>query len=222
MIRWTSKAGWMEFSTLTNSYGVNRTYTLAYKLTDDYSEKWSARFVRFKEKDPAAAYGAARLFYEAFPPLFAAIGLEASKCVFVGALSSSETKADPNRPIPYIADQLAEAIGAHSAVKSLSKQIHKKIHNCGNAAQREAELDKANYVVGKLPAKNVFVFDDFVTRGGTLSRIAQATFVNNPGATVYGVALAKTERISWCPNPKNDHVPERWDKVWLDGEKEVG
>lgn len=221
MIGFNAKAGWMEFPYLTNSTGLTRTYTLAYKLTDNAGEKWTARFIRFKNKDSKALFGGARLFYAAFPPLFESLQLNGNDSVFVSALSSSEKTADPNRSIPYITSELAAVVGAHVSIGSISKQVHSKIHNLYKADLREAELDKAKYVCGQLPATNVFVFDDFVTRGGTLSRVAQAVKASNPEAKVYGVALAKTERISYCPHPDNSHVSPAWDKIWTDGEKET-
>lgn len=221
MIPWNAKNDWMEFPRLSVFTGLARTYALAYRLTDKPTEKWTSRFNRFKNKEPKASFGGARLFYTAFPPLFDSFGLRGQDCVFVSALSSSEIRADPDRQIPYIAAQLADLVGAREAIDALSKQRHNKIHNIYRADARDAELERACYASKRLPARNVFVFDDFVTRGGTLSRVAQAVHAANPGSTVYGVALAKTERIAYCYNPENDHVPARWAKVWTDGEKEV-
>jgi hypothetical protein len=222
MIRFNSKAGWMEFPYLSVSTGMTNTYALAYKLTDDTGEKWTARFIRFKNKDPKAYYGGARLLYAAFPPLLAAMELEGNECAFISALSSSETAAAPERQIPYITSELAKSVGAYSSLAALTKKAHGKLHNLYRADQRDAELDRAQYVCGNLPAANVFVFDDFVTRGGTLSRVAQAVKTSNPSAKVYGVALAKTERVNYCPHPDNSHVPKEWDNAWTGGENEVG
>jgi hypothetical protein len=221
MIGFNLKAGWMEFPHLTVSAGLTSTYALAYKLTDNAGEKWTSRFIRFKNKDAKAYYGGARLLYATFPPLLTALNLAGKDCAFVSALSSSETAADPERQIPYITSELAAVVGAHSSIAALTKQPHNKLHNFYKADQRDAELNKAQYVCGALPAANVFVFDDFVTRGGTLSRVAQAIRLSNPEAKVYGVALAKTERVNYCPNPNNDQVPPGWDKIWTDGENEV-
>lgn len=221
MIGFMSKAGWMRFPSLSVSAGLTSTFALAYRLTDDGSEKWTARFNRFKARDTKAYYGGARLFYASFPPLLEALGLDPSECTLISALSSSETKASPERQIPYIASQLAAQVGAHEACGELAKQVHNKLHSLYRADAREAELDKANYTCGSLPGRNVFIFDDFVTRGSTLSRVAQSVLASNPKARVFGVALAKTERIAYCPHPDNGHVPAQWDKVWTDGEKEV-
>jgi hypoxanthine-guanine phosphoribosyltransferase len=101
----------------------------------------------------------------------------------------------------------------------LSKQAHKPIHGIFNAAERDAELDKAAYVASKLKAKNVFVVDDLVTRGSTLSRIATAIKASNAGVNVYGVALGKTDRRSFWGNLDNNHVAKAWDDRWQQGEK---
>lgn len=220
MIRWAVRNDWMEFPRLSVNTGLDRTFTLAYKLTDKPQEIWSERFSRFKVADRKASVGAARLFYDAFPPMFASLGLRPRDCVFVSVLSSSETRADPNRAIPFIAAELAKLVDAREAIDALTKQRHGKIH-LQPANGRDAELAKAQYVSGRLPVRNVFVFDDFVTRGSTLSKVAEAVHAANPGSTVYGVALAKNERVSYCYTNENDHVPARWNKIWTDGEKEV-
>lgn len=222
MINYQMNTDWMQFPALSINAGLTRTFTLAYKLTDVPSETWTERFVRFKANEEKAMYGGARLFYAAFPPLFASLGHSPANSVFLTALSSSETKADRNRLLPYITSELASDLGVHDGIDALSKQPHGKIHNCRNAAERDAELAKAQYVCANLPAPTVFVFDDFVTRGGTFSKIAQAVHHTNPGSTVYGVALAKTERLAWCPNQQNSQVPAKWATVWTDGENEVG
>ncbi len=222
MIYYKLNTDWMEFPRLSINNGLARTFTLAYKLTDISSETWTERFIRFKANEEKAMYGGANLFYAAFPPLFAALGHSPDSCVFVTALSSSEAKADRARLLPFLTSELARDLSVHDGIDSLSKQPHGKIHNCRSAGERDAELAKAKYVCEKLPAKTVFVFDDFVTRGGTFSKIAQAVHQANPGSTVYGIALAKTERRSWCPNPENDQVPTKWATVWTNGESEVG
>jgi orotate phosphoribosyltransferase len=53
------------------------------------------------------------------------------------------------------------------------------------------------YAASKVKEKNVFVIDDLITRGSTLSRIAAAIKAANLGTKVYGIALAKTDRRSF-------------------------
>lgn len=221
MIAWTPIAGWMDFPYLTRSENLTYSYTLTYKLTDKTGEPWTSRLIRFKNKEKAAIYGGGRLFYAAVPDLIKAIGVDVKDTVFVAALSSGETSADPDRAIPYFARESANLVGAQSDITALSKNIHQRIHNFYSADGRDAELAKAEYKAKKLGATNVFVFDDFITRGATLSKIATAIVEQNQNAKVYGVALAKAERVDWCPNPDNDQVPQRWDAVWQQGEQEA-
>jgi len=211
----------MGFPRLTRSENLTHSYTLTYKLTDKTGEAWTSRLIRFKNKDQAAIFGAARLLYKAVPDLIKAVGVDVNDTVFVAALSSGETTADPKRAIPFIASESAKLVGARSDIGALSKNVHQKIHNLFSADKRDAELDKAEYEAKKLDATNVFVFDDFITRGATLSKIATAILEQNPKSKVYGVALAKAERVDWCPNPDNDQVPQRWDQIWQQGEQEA-
>lgn len=220
MIHWHPIAGWMGFPHLSRSQGITHSYALTYKLTDNTGESWTSRHIRFKNRDKVAIYGAARLLYGSVPDLIEAVGVDVDDTVFVAALSSGETNANPKRAIPYIADQCARIVGAHCEIDALSKNAHEKIHNFYSIEKRDAELEKAEYRAKKIDAEHVFVFDDFITRGATLSKIATAILANNPKTKIYGVALAKAERVSWCPNPENDHVPGKWDKLWQMGEQE--
>jgi len=215
------KAGWMEFRWLTVSTGLTATYTLGWRITDNGADPWTSRFNRFKDKDKKASFGGARLMYHAFPPLLDAMGLKGKDCTFISALSSSESAADPARQVPWITSQLALSTSSHCAIDALSKQPHLQIHKLGALNARRSELSKAKYVCNALPASNVFVFDDFVTSGSTLSLIAQSVHAVNPNARVFGVALGKTERLAWKPAMNNNHLPNDWDKVWTDGEVEA-
>ncbi len=224
IIYWSQRAGWMEFAGLSASVGLTRTFTLAYKFTDKPNELWSERFIRFKANQKPAVYGGARLFFAAFPELLASLQFDPATCAIVSALSSGDTVADLRKPLPFIADQCAKMTGVTSAVTAISKQPHAKIHTLsGGASARSAELDKASYTSAVIGKPNVFVFDDFVTRGDTLSRIARAIIAANGQVSVYGVAMAKTERIGYCPNPaaENSHVPLGWNGIWAAGEVEA-
>jgi hypothetical protein len=151
----------------------------------------------------------------------AALNVDRRDSVFIAALSSGETTADPNRALPFITKESAGIVGVRFATDALQKNAHGKIHSLYTVGERNAELDKAQYQAQKLGAKNVFVFDDLITRGDTLSRIAMAILEANPKSKVYGVALAKNESTDYCPNPDNAHVPAEWDKLWRQGEEEA-
>lgn len=218
---WRPVAGWMGFPFLSQSDGIEYSYTIGYRLKEGGGQPWTGRFNRFKNNDRAAIWGGARLLYAAVPSLIKEIGIDKSGCVFLAALSSREITADTQRVIPYIVSECARIVGVRSKVDALRKQAHGRIHEMRSADARCAELDKADYKCGVLDAKTVFVFDDFITRGDTLSHVANAVLTANPKAKVYGVALAKTEKAAFCPNPDNDHIPPAWDKIWRLGEQEA-
>lgn len=221
VISWNPVAGWMEFPRLSESAGITRAYALGYRLKDNGQELWTSRFTRFKNKDRGAIFGGARLLHGAIAPLIEATGVNVNDAVFIPALSSGETAANANRAIPHIAMQCSRAVGARFELNGLQKKAHKKIHTFFSVEERNAELDKAEYKSAALGARHVFVFDDFITRGDTLSRIALAVLSSNPRAKVYGVALAKNESVAWCPNPANDQMAAEWGKLWEQGEREA-
>ena len=210
----------MGFPYLTVSTGLAYSYTIAYRMKDNTAEKWTDRINRFKNKDNKAEWGAATIFYDAVPELVKYLGIEPKRTAFIPALSSGETTADPKRAVPWIAKECARVCGTQYYDASLSKNTHQKIHSIYDADARSAELDKANYQSSKIDADHIFVFDDIITRGDTLSHIALAVLAKNPKCKVYGIALAKSESIAYCPNPENDHVRGKWDSLWLQGEQE--
>ena len=220
MIYHTMVAGWLGFPYLSINTGLTYSYAIGYKLKDKTGEHWTARFIRFKDKNNKAEWGGATVFYEAVPALIKQLGVDPKRTVFIPALSSSEKKADPDRAVCWIAKACAKVSGTQYTDTALSKQVHQKIHTIFSGDGRTAELDKAQYQSAKIDADHVFVFDDIITRGDTLSRVAQAVLATNPECKVYGVAFAKAESVAYCPNPDNDQVPARWDDLWKKGEQE--
>lgn len=216
---WTPLADWMAFDHLDGGVGIEKAFTIAYKITDNDGELWSNRFERFKAKNKEAFAGGLRMMRAGISPLLATLNIDPTEVMFVPALSSGETEARADGQMPVVARRCAEAAGASFELNALSKQKHNPIHGIFNAAGRDAELDKAAYVAGKIDRKVVFVVDDFITRGSTLVRIAQAFQASNPGTRVYGVALGKTERQSYWAGLSNNHVIKKWDELWQKGEQ---
>lgn len=220
MAGWRALGEWMHFPHLDGAGAdLDGAYTIGYRITDDGADPWTARFNRFKAKDPAAFVGGARALSAGMPALLKSLGVDPANAVIIPALGSGETSAAADGQLAKMAARAAKVAGTQVEVGALSKQAHKPIHGIFNAAERDAELDKAAYVASKLKAKNVFVVDDLVTRGSTLSRIATAIKASNPGVNVYGVALGKTDRRSFWGNLDNNHVAKAWDDRWQQGEK---
>lgn len=219
MAGWVPCGEWMHFPLLDGGADLDGAYTIGYRITDDAADPWTSRFNRFKAKDPAAFVGAAHTLSSGMPALLKSLGINPTDAVFVAALGSTETKAGQDGQLAKLAGRVGKVTGARVDVGALSKQAHEPIHGIFNAAKREAELDKAAYAASKVKEKNVFVIDDLITRGSTLSRIAAAIKAANLGTKVYGIALAKTDRRSFWGSLDNNHVAKVWDDRWQQGEK---
>jgi hypothetical protein len=209
----------MHLPYLDDGDGLEGVYALAYRITDVSEDPWTHRLNRFKGHDKAAWAGSAFIFRVAFPKLFNSLKLEADETAIISALSSGATKADPKHFVSRLANFCAKWTGARAELSAVTKQAHPPIHGAGSAAARDAILDTAKYAVADVGARTIIVMDDFITRGGTMSRIAKAAVETNPDATVYGVALGKTERRGWWAGVSNDHVPKEWEQLWEAGEQ---
>ena len=120
-----------------------------------------------------------------------------------------------------LANVTANAAGSSFSREAVQKQAHNPLHGIYDAAGRTAELAKAAYQARRIAdIRHAVIVDDFITRGSTMSRMAKALKASNPGITVHGVALGKTERRAyWGDRLTNDNVDGRWDALWLRGEQ---
>lgn len=224
MPEWKLFHGWMAFEHLDVDAGIASSYTIGYRFTDDSAEDWTNRFNRFKDKRQMAIRGGTNLMETAVPLLVKRLGLDASKTAFVPALSSSETVATGGSILAVMTGRCATVANTVVLLEAITKKPHVPLHSIYSADKRREILDDAEYKSGKIKAKNILIFDDFITRGDTLSHIALAILEANPGvAAVYGVGLAKTERRAYHKERfgvdiSNEHIPERWETLWQEGE----
>lgn len=217
MALWTKQGDWMQFQWLDGgSLNLNRSFTAAYKITDD-PDKWSNRFTRVKAKEEKAVSRAIALMEFAVPPLIKQLGIEPTELIFLPALSSSETKATKTGMLTQLAKSCASrTTGASWTYHALTKNEHRPLHSLKSAQARAAELALAAYKAHEVEGtyKHFFVIDDFITRGDTLGCVADAIVKLHPEAKVYGLALGKTERRSWNASVSNDHVPPSFESAW--------
>lgn len=218
---WQNVEGFMSLRYLDDGVGLDGTFVLGFRITDEPAEKWSARMNAFKNKDKAALFGAAACLRAGVPGLLKALGLPADRTMLIPAISSRDEVASPESFISMLATAVARSAGARFDGQAVRKKVHQPLHGIFAAAGRTAELDKADYKAEpRTGIRHFVVVDDLVTRGGTMSRMAQALKGANPGATVHGVALGKTERRGYCgPNLDNGHVDQHWEEAWLRGER---
>ena len=200
-------------------------FAIGYRFTDDAYDNWTKRFNRFKAKQQVAIYAAVTLMKTTVPLLVKYLELDESKTVFMPALSSSETIASEKGILSVMTRICANATNANFVRNAITKRAHNPLHFSSKAYERRKILDEANYKSLGIRAENILVFDDLITRGDTLSHIAQAIHEANSGVRVYGIGLGKNEsrtyQKKWFNKEiSNDHVPKRWDELWEQGEKQ--
>ena len=225
MTDWEPFNCWMELINLSVHEGLTSCFTIGYRLTDNTNDKWTIRFNRFKSKNLAAIYGAMYLMKVAVPLLVNNLELNNSNTVLVPALSSSETIASENGVLSLMTSLCANEADMGFVRSAVMKEKHTPLHHNLRAETRNKILDNANYNSKRINAENIVVIDDFITRGDTLSHMAQAIHETNPGTSVYGVALAKTDRSEyhkkWYGKElSNYHVPCKWETLWNKGEEQ--
>ena len=214
----------LKYDALTYDDGVSAAFVLGYRLEDRPDDLWSDRFARFKfDPDDASAEGAARLMAHAAGVLVRGLGLNAARTVFAPALRSAEEFADPGGVLAMIAGRCADAAGCRYQHGLLQKSPHLPTGRGGlDPAFRILLLEDAEYHAVPTAADAVFIVDDFVATGKTLSLAAAAVLESNPSATVYGFALAKPEwhslQLNWYgEDVNNGHIPYQWNEIWLSG-----
>ena len=141
MPAWKPFSDWMAFPYLDEFEGLARSFTIAYKITDDSAELWSGRFNRFKQKEKRAIFGAAAVLKDAVPALMANLKLDLAQTVLIPALSSSESTATVGGILSAIVRQCAQLSGGQFKFDSIRKKPHRPIHNIYSAAKRDTVLD---------------------------------------------------------------------------------
>ena len=216
---WLPFHGWMGFPKVDARNGRLNAFTLAFNFTDDASEKWSSRFLRLQMGEGYAYVAARVLMLQAFPLLFERLNVDREDSAIAPALRSNETQVSKENYISKIARACANSVKSRYAGDLLKKNIHKPLREIVGTSNVIAELNKANYRSDRIESKNVFVFDDFIDRGETLSHIGQAILKSNPNATIWGIAFGKCLKHSWNPELNNNHVSKKWDDIWEQGEQ---
>ncbi len=220
MVGWTPFHGWMAFDELAEDRGLTRAFAIGYRLTNDPKDAWTRRLNSFKAKQREALRGGAAMMGSAVPGLVGGLGLDVSKTVFVPALSSDETVASENGVLWRLAHYCAKVARAGFVGDAITKNAHERLHMYSDAHKRRGILDDADFRSKRMPMGNVLIFDDFITRGATMSHIAGAMLGSNRGLRIFGVALGKTERRSYWQKSgveiSNEHVPQRWKRIWQD------
>lgn len=222
MVDWEHFYHWMRFPRLDVCTGIDASFTIAYRFIDDRAEEWTMRFNHFKNDDPDAIYHAQQLMAQAVPDLVRRLEIDPGHTAFVPCIASSETTASPTGAVGSIARRCAEEAGGRFICDAVTKKAHGvrlSTLNINTAEERDRVLANAGYSTTRIAARNVLLFDDFITRGATLSAVASAIRRTNKNACrIFGVALGKNQRIAYLKRhgrkASNDHVRPEWLKQW--------
>lgn len=219
MVDWEHFHHWMRFPRLDVCAGLDASFTIAYRFIDDPAEEWTARFKRFKKNQPDAIHHAQRLMAQAVPDLVRRLEIEPDHTAFVPCLASSETTASPTGAVGSIARRCADKAGVRFIGDAVTKKTHVRLSILGTAEERQRALADAGYSATRIAARNILLFDDFITRGATLSTVASVIRQTNKTHTrIFGIALGKNERVSYLKRhdrkASNGHVRPEWSKQW--------
>ena len=168
MTDWKPVNGWMELINLDAGEGLTSCFTIGFRFTDDGTDKWTARFNRFKFRqsvNSTAFYGAIQLMEASVPILVEELGLSNSETVFVPALSSGETIASENGVVSCMTRHCARAVNLGFKLDAITKKVHTPLHQFKKADKRREILDNADYKSKCIRAENILIIDDFITRG---------------------------------------------------------
>lgn len=209
----------LRYDTLTFDEGVAAAFTVGYRLEDRPDDTWSVRFTKSKfDPDEASTEGAARLTACAARIVVRELGLDPRGTVFIPALRSTEKRANPHGLLALRAKRCAGICRYQPDL--LQKEPHLPTGRGGLYPEfRSLLVEDADYRSSFTSAETVFVVDDFIATGKTLSLAASAILERNPNTTVYGLALAKPEwhdlLFEWYGvDVSNDHIPAHWSSMW--------
>ena len=223
MADWEVVDGWLKLDELDEGDGLTVAFAIGYRFTDQRQELWTERFNRFKRAETKALRGGAMVLGGACQGLVRRLGLDRSRTVFIPALSSKETVARNSGTLWKLAEYCARQVGARFVGDGVRKKAHAPLHRQLDSAARKAILDEADFRASRIEGENIVIFDDFITRGATMSHIARAILDVNPGAKVYGVALGNNQSAKYVEEVllldiDNSHIPDSWDVLWRKGE----
>ena len=156
----------------------------------------------------------------ALPDLIKALQWSPQDTGLAVVLGSRDTQLVPTKLLPQLGASVASELQFKWLPSLLSKHPHRPVHGLNGAAERVGEFEKAQYkatqVAGGL--KRILVLDDMITRGSTLTHIAQAVRAIYPEMEIVGISLGKNEKQACAAlfghSISNDSVPHSWATAW--------
>lgn len=212
----------MYFPRLDSSGSLLPVYTIGWRITDN-ADEWTRRFLRLKNNERADAKGGALVLRDAVSELMAHHDFRPRTTGLTTALSSKSTKANPKTVLYQVGKWISDQVGILWLPDLFTKEAHRSLHSIPNAGDRDAEVAN-KYQCEKLDGiDQLFILDDFVTRGATFGEMVRALSAAKSSAQVIGLALGKNESASYAAdfgvNVNNSHIPQEWDTLWERGKK---
>ena len=211
--------GWLYFKELDYGHPIDGAFAIGYRILDDQDELWSRRFLSLKDGTVDSRKAALAVMRVAMPVLLDTLGLDGEDVTFAPALRSHERTASTSGMISILAGYCAAHWSSAFSPGLLSKQPHESLHIPRKSVpERRAILEKADYRADNVTTAYVFVVDDLITTGLTLSYIAGAIKNQNPEVKVYGLAAGKhayQSHFSSVGQPSaNSHIRPEWNRLW--------
>jgi len=194
-------------------------YCLGYRIGKSEDDPWTVRINSFKNENTSDVRGAVKTLKHAAPSLLKRIGISPETTIVIPVLGSRETRACSKSKVSRLAKSIADGVNAKFELNCLSKNQHESLHLQKGKAARDSALAKANYKASKLDKRlqNVLIIDDIVTRGATMSAVAEAIYHANSSVTIYGFALGRHIRWDWLRVPfreANSKIPPELARIW--------
>ena len=194
-------------------------YCFGYRIGTSMDDEWTVRINKFKQGRERDIRKAIRTLRTASPSLFERIGINPETTAVIPVLGSQETSANSRSKISRLAKAIADGADAKFMLDCLSKNKHDPLHLQTDRNARDQALNKANYQASEFDhhCENVIIVDDIVTRGKTMSAVANAIHRSNPLVEIFGFALGRHVRRDYLPvgfDEANAEIPDELAEIW--------
>ena len=205
----------MKFTNLAASGTVTAVYSIGWRITEDGTDLWSSRFLRFK--DGVGIENAARILGYALREIVRHENLNSGVAV-TAALSSTAVGFEPGKPLARAGEVAAKIAGLTWLPTLFTKQAHRRLHLLPSAAERDEEVRGKYACNGVRYCNGLIIIDDLVTRAATLGEMARALGAATSGVRVVGLVLGKNEKRSFAKDygvdVDNSRLDPIWEKLW--------
>ncbi|KAA5605416.1 hypothetical protein F1188_10965 [Roseospira marina] len=215
---WTPFGTMMYFPRLDASGHTLPVYTIGWRFTDD-ADEWSRRFIGFKNGEREHLRGAARALRYCMQDFVYKKKLKKESTGLLTAIYSSKTRSEENSSLYILGKWLSAQLDVKFLSHHLTKEVHRSLHSLGSRYDRDSEVFQKYRCTKITGVTDVIILDDLVTRGATFKDISRSIEKSTPGVSVYGIALAKNERVSYAKqcgaSISNGHIPENMNRLWI-------